>query len=253
VPETPIPRADGDPIDLAQTVVVALGDRASTRAGDHAALRALVARLSRVSLQSVTLSQRCTQCGAAGHGPLQVTLAGEPGEPGTPSEPGHSPALWVSLSRAAGRLALAVTASGPVGIDLESEADLATSPVADVLLSDAEAALLHTMSRAGAAAAMGALWTTKEAVLKAAGVGLRVDPRDLTVGLERAEPAGGGRPVDPGSPSHPTAPANLRTLIGWPLAPFPLHEVHLLPVPAPAGTFATVAVVCVSAPRLVML
>ena len=218
-------------IDLSRTVAVALGDRAETPAGDHARLAGLVARLTGVDAASVGLTQRCLHCGAGDHGPLRVSIAGS-----------TAVAPRVSLARAAGRLALAVTAAGPVGIDLESLADLERAPLENVALSPAEAATLAALRPAAAALALANIWTTKEAVLKAAGLGLRVDPRELTVGLD-----GAGRPD-----SRPLGPADRRT-VAWPQGPFPDEDAQIWPVAAPGGTVATVVVVCAHRPALVMV
>ncbi|MBX0300322.1 4'-phosphopantetheinyl transferase superfamily protein [Cryobacterium sp. 1639] len=219
MPATPADDLRG--VNLLRTVVVSLGDRAETAAGDHRRLAALVARLTGVDPASVTLHQVCPHCGEAGHGPLEVVFSGA----AVPAL-----AVHVSLARAAGKLALAVTAAGPVGIDIESIAELTRAPVADVLLSPAETDAFSALDPGRAPAALAALWTAKEAVLKAAGVGLRVDPRDLTVVLD-----GAGAPV---------------RLAGWPSAPFPVTALHLLPAPAPVGAVATVAVLCADRPRV---
>jgi len=246
VPDTPAPvnglpstgppgnaRPSGGPsaVDLPHTVVVALGDCADTKAGDHALLAELVARLTGVDAASITLTQRCPRCGAGDHGPLRVSIAGS-----------TSVAPWVSLARAGGRLALAVTAAGPVGIDLESLADLARAPITDVLLSPAETDALSALSPHVAQAAVAALWTTKEAILKVAGVGLRVDPRDLTVSLD-------GPATAPG----PNATMARRRLVDWPQSPFPPTALHLLPVSSPPGTAATVAIVGACRPELYVM
>ena len=221
-------------IDLADTVVVTLGARAATPADDHRALAQLVARLAGVGVASVSLQQRCPHCGAADHGALRVHLVGQPDATATAT-------VRVSLARAGGRLALAVTAAGPVGIDVESVAALGRAPVDDVLLSPAEAQALAGRDPRAATADLAVLWTAKEAVLKAAGVGLRVDPRELTVTLDPA-----GVAAVAGSPGQPT-------LADWPAAPFPVRNVHLVSVPAPVGSVATVAVVCAERPRLLVM
>lgn len=222
-------------IDLSTTVVVALSDRAATRADDHRALTHLVAQLAGVDGASVVLSQVCTHCGAADHGALRVHLAGETDA---------RPTLHVSLARAAGRLALAVTAAGPVGVDLESVTAVARAPLADALLSPAESDALAGLDPRAAEATLAALWTAKEAVLKAAGVGLRVDPRELTIIPDRSAAPSGQR-----SPDTNDGPR----LADWPHAPFPLAEVHLLSVLTSAETVGTIAVVCARRPTLRIL
>ncbi len=93
-----------------------------------------------------TVRQVCPDCG------------GPHGRP-TVAEPGR----WVSLSRAGGLVAIAFSTVGPVGVDLESRAAVARHPVHGLRHPDA------------------AEWAAKEAVLKADGRGLRVDPAELTV------------------------------------------------------------------------
>ena len=81
----------------------------------------------------------------------------------------ESPAGWfVSLSRVGSLVAVAVTDVAAVGLDIESVASVARAPVADVLLHPSETASSHGK--------LARLWCAKEAVLKAAGVGLRVSP-----------------------------------------------------------------------------
>ena len=232
-------RDDLRAVDLAATVVVALGARAATAAGDHRALVRLVARLAGVDAASVALTQICPNCGLPGHGPLRVQL-----------EDPSLATVQVSLARSGDRLALAVTSAGAVGIDLESVADIARVPLNDVLLSPAETDALARLGKRESEAALADLWTAKEAVLKAAGVGLRVDPRELTIARDRTAGSAGQTPVDA---ANADADADNRRLVDWPHAAFPLSELHLLPVAAPPGTVGTVAVVCARRPALRIL
>ena len=93
-----------------------------------------------------TVAQVCPDCG------------GDHGRP-VVSETGR----WVSLSRAGGLVAVAYSTAGPVGVDLESRTAVERHPVQGLAKADATE------------------WTTKEAVLKADGRGLRVDPAELVV------------------------------------------------------------------------
>lgn len=216
MPDALLPATGPPAVDLGSTVVVTIADRTSTTAGDHRVLVGLIARLTGVADTAVSLTQLCPQCGATDHGALRATLAGAADD---------SP-VYVSLARAGGLLAVAVTGAGPVGIDLESVADLARSPVAGVMLSAAEAAGWAALGRQPTPTELAVVWTSKEAVLKAAGVGLRVDPRDLTVVADAA-----------------TGILGARRLAAWPLSPFDPDTLWLLPVAAPGGMVATVAVV----------
>lgn len=219
------PDAGSEP-ELGSTVFVALLPRAQTSAGDQGLLRDLVARLAGIAPAAVTLTQRCPNCAQTGHGPLSVELtAGGPAE--APALPGG---IHVSLSRADRILAVAVTGAGPVGIDVESVAALSSSPVAAALCSPAEATALALLAPAAVNAALALLWTSKEAALKAAGVGLRVDPQQLTI--ESVTGTEGPR------------------LAHWPQSPFPLDHVHLVSAPAPDGFVVSVAVVSARRPQL---
>jgi 4'-phosphopantetheinyl transferase len=228
VPDIPLPPPGAPGIDLPDTVVVLMTQRARTRAGDHRILVDLVGRLTGVAPAAIVLDQVCPSCGDPGHGPLRVEFA---------AAPDAVPTVHVSLARAGGRLAVAVTAAGAVGIDLESVRALGRAPLTDTLLSPAEALALADLGHASREVAVGILWTGKEAVLKAAGTGLRVDPRDLTVAL---------------APPHGQASAG-PVLADWPAAPFPPSRAHLLPLAATAGFVGTVAVVSAARPVLRML
>jgi len=249
VPDAQSPRDRPRSIDLTGTVVVELGTRAPTKAGDHLALSKLVARLVDVDDASVSLTQQCQHCGATDHGALRIHLAG-----GTKG----GPTLHVSLARSGDRLALAVTAAGPVGIDLESVQAVSRAPLTEVLLSPSEADALARLGPPGSEAALAALWTAKEAVLKAAGVGLRVDPRELTIARDRSAGSAGQTSAEVDAQDAQDTDARAKnadnqTLVDWPHAPFPLSELHLLSLATRPGTAGTVAVVSARRPALRIL
>jgi len=81
--------------------------------------------------------------------------------------------LFTSLSHAQGCVALAVTATGPVGVDLEPAARASDMPdIAGSVCHPVDAAELAAFVGAEWSAALLALWVRKEAFLKAAGIGL---------------------------------------------------------------------------------
>ena len=80
-----------------------------------------------------------------------------------------------SLSHADGAIALAVTISGPVGVDVEPRSRAAVmAEIARSVCHPSEAAGFSMLDEAARSAAMLALWVRKEALLKAAGIGLAV-------------------------------------------------------------------------------
>ena len=117
------------------------------------------------------------------------------------------PDLHVSLSRAAGVSVVAVSRSGPVGVDVEVVARAGFDGFDGVVLAPGE--------RATTPEQRARTWTRKEAVLKAAGLGLTVDPRLVDVS---------------------------RDLVTWPVRAW-LRDVRV-----PEGLICTVAVVSVEEP-----
>ena len=92
---------------------------------------------------------------------------------GCPRLPGDI--ACTSLSYAQGFIALALTTSGPVGVDIEPRGRAAVMPgIARCVCHASETIALAARDETARAAAMLALWVRKEALLKAAGVGLAV-------------------------------------------------------------------------------
>ncbi len=103
------------------------------------------------------------------------------GRPGTDG-PGD-----VSLSHGGGWIAVAATGDGRLGIDVE--APRAVSPsLARRCLAPAELAWLGQAAGPDRGARFLRLWTAKEAYLKAIGLGLTRDPRDVRIDPTGAQP-----------------------------------------------------------------
>lgn len=82
-------------------------------------------------------------------------------------------AVQTSLSHADGAVAVAVARRGPVGVDMEAAARSAQmEEIADAVLHPAEQAAMAALPGSARAGALLALWVRKEALLKAAGIGL---------------------------------------------------------------------------------
>ncbi len=158
-------------------VVVVLGPRGETDAADRAFLLAAAGWALGSVPGSLSLGRHCPTCGGADHGRPSLSRAG--------GAAGSGKRLDVSLSRAGSSVAVALSFSGPVGIDIESVDAVVRAGFDDVAFNPVELAALAELSVVDAGRARTAIWTGKEAALKAIGVGLRADPRTLTVRLPR--------------------------------------------------------------------
>jgi 4'-phosphopantetheinyl transferase len=110
-------------------------------------------------------------------------VAGQHGKPHL--APGLGPPLHFNLSHSRGLGAIAVAAAAPVGIDLEHLAPIGDG-VTDAVLAPSERRVLAGLDADRAAEAFYRVWVRKEAILKAAGVGLSVPPGELEVPLAAA-------------------------------------------------------------------
>ncbi len=119
-------------------------------------LAARAAALLGAPVEDPRLARSCPRCGSDRHGRPYVVGRRD---------------LAVSLSATAGTTAVAVTRGEPVGLDVEHLDEVRFAGVGDVLL--------HPEEEACDVGDLARTWVRKESLLKAAGVGLGVDPRTV--------------------------------------------------------------------------
>jgi 4'-phosphopantetheinyl transferase len=108
-----------------------------------------------------------------------------------------------SLSYAGNAFLLAISAAGSVGADVEAVPSLASlDDLAAASASPGEAEAMRTMDEERRRGALARLWTLKEAILKATGHGLAIDPRALELGGLESAPRLLGAPRECGSPAR---------------------------------------------------
>lgn len=138
---------------------------------------------------------------APGDVPLASEASGRPCLPGT--------GLATSLSHSGDHVAIAIARTPCIGVDIEqSPARVDLHPLIDMLCTPEEARIVRRQDPASCERSLLALWTRKEALLKAYGIGLRQPPSGLR--------------VDADVPIAPPACA----------PDAPVCRVHALPLPA---------------------
>ena len=111
-----------------------------------------------------------------GCSPAAVSLV--PGPNGKPVLPPESPPWEFNLSHSGDWLLLALAWRRRVGIDVEAWRDLEYATLAELAFAPEERAALAAAPAAERAATFFAVWTRKEALLKARGLGLGAFPLD---------------------------------------------------------------------------
>ncbi|GAA1975824.1 hypothetical protein GCM10009718_09950 [Isoptericola halotolerans] len=143
------------------------------------------------------LRRRCLTCGGTDHGKPEVPAALAAG--------------WhIGVAHTATRVVVAASGAGPCGVDVADVDAVARAPVAPVLLApeeraDAGAESVERLART---------WVRKEALLKAVGHGLAVDPASVVLDGEQRAPrvvrwAGPGRAPVPAAWVEDDLPATL--------------------------------------------
>lgn len=212
-----LPRLSGRERDRVERAVPA--DRTAVAAALLLA-RVAVAEACGIEPADIRVDRRCPRCGSTAHGVPRVVRAD------------GGPVPHLSLSRARDLVVVALAGS-PVGVDVEPVT--ATPPDRGVVLADDEqpAPEPHGLLRS---------WVRKEAVLKAAGTGLAVDPRTLRVDDRAGVPRVRRTPA-PGDPARgPTAasdPLDVAPGHGWWLRDLDLGPTHLVAVALRTGRRTT--------------
>ena len=201
-------------------------DRQRFLAGRLAA-RALVAGMLQVPEDAVTATAYCPECrrgNNGSHGEPRYFAGGEP----VP--------LRISFSRSGGWMA-AAAARTRIGVDLEdASAGAFSGPgLEDVMAGEAEKVALAAVAAPDRPRLRAQLWVRKEALLKATGRGLRVDPRSV----DTVRPAAGGTALQ----AYDVGPAQVGLPAGYVLAyaveAAPDHQVVVLPSVFPASVAAS--------------
>lgn len=143
-----------DLLDLQEQRRVQRRPDVDAAATSHALLRLLLHELTGRRPATHVLTRRCPRCCGDDHGaPI-------------------SPDAHVSVSRTPALVAAAVSTAGPVGIDVELTVRTGFDGFAETVLGPDE--------RDGSLEHRATTWAAKEALMKADGRGLQVDPREVS-------------------------------------------------------------------------
>lgn len=141
-------------------------DRRRPYLAAHALARIATGRLLDIPPGRVRFTAACQRCGGAGHGKPRI----------------EGSRLDLSITRRLGRVGVAVTRGIPVGLDVEGEAARrVTSSLTRGVLNEQERATFALLPEDRRWSGLLRYWTRKEAVLKAVGHGLAVQPGAVAV------------------------------------------------------------------------
>ena len=159
--------ADGGLAEDARTIL---------RAGECAALARLRPPAARLDYLAAHVLARATLAEVTGSEPVRIELRCPPGESPEWVAPADALPLAFSISHADGIAVCAVASGCRVGADVESSRNIGSDPlgVAEVVCSADEKEMLRALPAAARAEHLLDLWTVKEAVAKALGLGFRL-------------------------------------------------------------------------------
>jgi 4'-phosphopantetheinyl transferase len=165
-----------DEVETAQLSRLKRTDDRQRHGTSRLLLKALVAELADVPVAMVRLSYTCPQCRRPHGRPVVVGP--------------RSAERWrVSLAHAGDRVVVAASDAGPIGVDVEPLTAADFDRFDAVALTAAERARIQQLDSGDARVARATAWVRKEAILKATGDGLRVDPAHLEVSWVGSAPA----------------------------------------------------------------
>lgn len=128
----------------------------------RALIRGVAAAELGIPASDVTIDSSCFDCGKP-HGKPKIS------------------GLEVSISHSGDWVALALTDSAPVGVDVEEVRDAEVDGLAGIAFSPAELAVFQAVPEADKRGAFFTYWSRKEAVVKATGKGMSVAMSKLTL------------------------------------------------------------------------
>lgn len=146
-------------------------DVAALFAVGRALAKTVLGHLLGVPPSAIRLDTTCAHCG---------------GSHGKPRLPGSE--LELSISHAGQRVAVAVTSEAPIGVDIEPLDRSPTALITGALALSERRTLAATMPRDRTTAFLH-YWTRKEAILKATGHGLAIEPNEVVVSAPSQPPA----------------------------------------------------------------
>jgi len=143
-----------------------------------------------------------------------------------------------SLSHSGSQVAIAIARASTVGVDIEQAPPRASlSELIELLCTPAEAQALQTLPQVDRTEALLSLWTRKEALLKAFGIGLRVAPSSIDAPLGCAIDPPTAASDAPACRLHALAlPPNLAGALAAPLA---ITRIQLQTLPSTRTTDLT--------------
>lgn len=164
-------------LDAAESRRLERATRAETRREfltSRVLVKTLVGEIAGVDPADVRLGYTCALCGEA-HGRPVVT------------QPHEATRVHVSLAHAGDRVVVAGSTYAPVGVDVEPVSATGFDGFDAVALTPEERRRIRRLDEAARTLARATYWARKEALLKASGEGLNLDPSAVDVAKSQAQ------------------------------------------------------------------